>query len=114
MATPLRDLVQKIDEFIRLGQVTHARAELRHFRQRKIPRALALSVAALARRAALPEVAIRILHPIVRPPNPSALPASDMEKAEYAAALTYIGASDEALGLLQRLDGEKVPAVRLY
>ena len=112
MRIALRELVQKVDGAIRAGELDLARSELRHVQSRKVPRALALQVAALA--AGRADIAIRILHPVVRPSNPSAQPASDLEKAEYAAALTYIGASDEALDLLSHLDSKEQPQVLLY
>ena len=71
-------------------------------------------IAKLARRVNSPELAIRILHPIVRPTNRSQPKATGTEISEYAAALTYIGASTEAYGLLGKVDAQANPEVLLY
>ncbi len=102
-----------IDECIRGGNAKTARAELLKLDLAHLPRELAATVAALARRAALSEMAVQLLHPRLRPPSGNGQ-ATHAEKAEYAAALTYLGGSDEALGLLADIDPAANPQVLLY
>lgn len=110
----LQALIDDIHERIRKGDVAGARHALGELGRRRVPRVSALTVARLARRAELPALAIRVLNPIVRPGPRKEADATDEEKAEYAACLTKIGASEEADVLLASLSPEAVPMALLY
>ncbi|HEX4923143.1 MAG TPA: hypothetical protein VFV50_03620, partial [Bdellovibrionales bacterium] len=68
----------------------------------------------LARRSGLSQLSVRLLNPIVRPDLNVGRPAGPLELAEYAAALTNIGARLEALEILESLDAEKNEDVSLF
>ncbi len=114
MATNLRTEIKQIDGWIKEGQSRLAIRALEKIRSSKIPRALALPIASLARRVNLTLLAVRLLHPYVRPANRSMSPATAGETAEYAAALSYLGATGEALSLLQTVPVDQVPQALLY
>lgn len=111
---PSQVLTTRINELIRSGKGEIARRELQAFKDKRLPRPIALQMAALARRAGLPELTIRLLNRIVRPGPRSQIRASDQEKAEYAAGLTRFGAVDEAMALLKSVDSRKVPEALLF
>ena len=91
-----------------------ARAALTELLERKIERRHALPVANLLRRAHLSERAVSLLHKIVRSERQLASPPTDAEKAEYAASLNNIGASQEALHILTSLNPVKTPIALLF
>lgn len=71
-------------------------------------------MAGLARRAGLHLLALKLLGPSVRGTGRKAVSASDEEKAEYAASLTYVGATEEALTLLKHVNSDRVPQALLF
>ncbi len=85
-----------------------------HLRVHTLSRQERYEVACVARRAGLPQMTLRLLASIVRPPPKHVVTATDEEKAEYGAALVRIGATKEGIELLKSLDGEKLPQVYLY
>ena len=97
-----------------MGQTAKARQELARYRLTSLTRGEKFALAAVARRAGLPYLTLRLLAPFVRPPPRHSVQASEAEKAEYAAALVRVGASREAMGLLGELNGKAVPQVFLY
>jgi hypothetical protein len=104
-----------IDELIRRGRTGKARAELKRFCARTLPRASWLPAASLARRLELPELGLRLLHPAVRPLGKKVTdPATPEEVAEYAANLVRVGAPLEALELLDAPRVAKIPESYLY
>lgn len=110
----LRELLQGADLAIREGRASEARKALKKIGRRRVPRSLAVTAASLARRVNLAVMGTQILHPLVRPASRSAVPATSAERAEYAALLTYLGASDEALELLEKTSASDAPQVLLF
>ena len=106
--------LSQIEALVRSGEGVEARAALRALMEKPVPRPLMAKSAALLRRADLPLAAIRLLNPIVHPAGRRVSTASDEEKAEYAAALSFIGAPKEALALLKTVDDKIVPERLLY
>jgi tetratricopeptide (TPR) repeat protein len=109
-----REFIQYIDGLIRSGQSAKARSELSRHRPSSFTREERFELAAVARRAALPWLTIRLLTPLVRPPAKKNVQATTKEKAEYAAALVRVGASREAADALRELDANEFPQVLLY
>ncbi len=123
-----------IDSLIRRGDVDIAKRYLRDLVLRRVPRERVSAVAGLARRTNLPRLSLKLLHPVIRPARGIAS-ATDDEKAEYAIALTRMGAVEEALALLESVSraehaltlfgrfaalfsqwryGESIPIIRKY
>src|SRR4051812_11485291 len=97
----MQDLLDRVDALISAGNAKKALLELSSLRRARVPREYALRVASLARRAALPGLAVRVLNPIVRPSRRSPVTATSEETAEYAACLIRIGVGEEASTLLE-------------
>ncbi len=97
------DLYQEIEELIKTGQSDLARKKINRFVISKIPRNRLASVADLCRRAGLPEMALKVLKPVVRPQNPN-IQASPQEMAYYGQSLVSIGGGEEAIRLLNKPD----------
>ncbi len=111
---------QKVDELQHLsqtGRLGQARALLGELSREKLDRRLAFGVAAVARRARMPEKALQILHRIVRPPPGSRAvlggPPTPRETAEYGMALAELGALREGIELLQSVPTRVLPTARL-
>ncbi|MEZ4751610.1 MAG: hypothetical protein R3B54_13605 [Bdellovibrionota bacterium] len=103
-----------IDADIRGGRGKQAQAALQQCLAEGVNREDSAAFAALARRVSLHTEAIKLLNPIVRPTGKADYAATDAEKAEYAANLTYIGAHSEAVDLLTKIKTEKTPTALLY
>ena len=103
-----------IEDSIRRGDLKTARGELRRLCARRVPRTEAAPLANLAYRAGLPELGLRLLGRIVRPPPRVATRATAAEKAEYAVCLIRLGASEEARWLLDEIDEREYPPSLLY
>jgi tetratricopeptide (TPR) repeat protein len=97
---------------MRAGDRSRARSVLSRLKGRPVPRAKASTLATLARRAGLLALALKIMSPIIRPKVPLNRKSTDEEKATYAVILLGIGASNEALEILQRAD-QQDPEVNL-
>jgi len=108
------DFISYIDVLIRTGRSAKARSELTRHRPSSFTREERFELAAVARRAALPWLTLRLLTPIVRSSAKKNLQASTREKAEYAAALVRVGAVREAVEMLENLDSKEFPQVLLY
>lgn len=106
--------VQLLDQKIRLGEFDFVQKELDGLELDLIPRSYAQRIANLARRCSRSLLAVKILHPIVRPVDTNQPKAEGHEIAEYAAALSYLGASQEAIGLLKKVNPEEYPQCFLY
>lgn len=104
----------ELDNLIRAGDITAARKILSELERPRVPREFLLPFSALARRVELPELALTLLNPIVRSSKPLSEPATDDEKAEYAASLVKIGAHPEAISLLEDLNTAECPSALLY
>lgn len=114
METNVTRFLQEIDELIRAGRASEAKSRLRHAQALRVPLEERRTFANLARRLNLPTLALRVLHPIVRPTGRHlARPATEAEKLEYAGSLVRLGAVDEALDLFKTLNAEVNPEVWL-
>lgn len=107
------ELFAQIDAAIRGGNSRHARSLLLHQKIRAIPREAKREFARLCRRAHLNTLALKVLNPIVRPSGGKLSTATELEKAEYAAALTYVGTTQEARGILKTLHADRNAEVYL-
>ncbi len=90
MPTPFNTLAKQIDELIRSGKGAVARKLLEETEGKKLPRELSARFAALAWRANLPELGVRILNPLIRTERRRPAIATDEEKAEYAQCLSNV------------------------
>lgn len=106
-------LIVQLDEKMKAGRDVEVRQALLKTRFAQVPRRLLASFAALALRAQLPDLCVRLLHPIVRIAD-HVSDAADEEKAKYAAGLARLGMPSEALALLKEIDADKLPEVYLY
>ncbi|MCB0418704.1 MAG: hypothetical protein KDD39_13725, partial [Bdellovibrionales bacterium] len=86
---------------------------LKDLAARKTPRDFRAKLAQLSWRAGLPEAGLLALHAIVRPSERKKKEASVEEKLEYAACLMRLGATPEALGILDSI-AEPTPKTSLY
>jgi len=108
-------LLTQMNEAVRAGQGQVARSILRTTNLSKVLRKHRPILANIARRADLPNLAVALLNPLIRPSAKKQISAAtDTEKAEYAAALTSIGATEEAIEMLKEVDPVSVPASLLY
>ncbi len=114
MSSQIKSYLDSLDKKIRLGELEIVQKELEKLNLNSIPREHAATLATLARRVSLSNVAVSILYPLVRPKDRKQVQATEIEIAEYAAALTFIGASQEAYGLLRKVNSQKVPQALLY
>src|SRR5262249_52584108 len=114
MAKAWDEQCSAIDSCIKEGKSAEAWRRISSAMNSRPPREYRVKLAVLARRAGKPNLALRILAPIVRPERKLLFVPTDLEKAEYAATLSRIGAVDEALSLLNSLDGTKLPEVSAY
>lgn len=114
MKSALSELLTQIDSLIRLGESAKAKTLLRNLPVRRIPTDSRKDLANCARRLNLPSLALRLLHPLVRPNGRRVQRgATPAEKAEYAGSLIRLGAIDEALELLKQLPVADSPEVLL-
>lgn len=114
METNVTRFLKEVDELIRTGRSVEAKSRLRHAQAARVPLEERRAFAFMARRLNLPTLALRVLHPIVRPTGRHvARPATDAEKVEYAGSLVRLGAIEEALDLLNAIDPETNPEIFL-
>ncbi|MBX3020571.1 MAG: hypothetical protein KF799_02745 [Bdellovibrionales bacterium] len=109
--TPLHS---ELETLIRNGQLAQVRERLNKLDLSSVARNDLAAVAGIARRAGLPETALRLLTPVVRPVHPLRQPATVSELAVYAVSLARIGAFQEAMGLFDSLRKEATPEVMLF
>lgn len=110
----LIELCKKFDGLIKAGKASEVRAELRKLISgKKLPRKHLLSFATIARRADAALIGLKLLNPVVHPLRKEPIPATDLEKVEYAFCLSNSGAYAEALNLLKTVSVEKVPQALL-
>src|SRR4051812_18319008 len=104
------EFFSEVDEWLRLGRPGVAAALLREIPLKEVRRTDSARFAALATRAGVPSIALRLLNPVVRPEKGKLdAPATSQESVEYAAALQGVGAVTESLGILQSIDPERAP-----
>lgn len=109
-----KEVIDNIEVLVRSAKMSEAVRALRLLRPSRLTRNQRLTVAALARRASVPEISVKILQPIIRPPSSVQAPATVEEKAEYAASLVRIGASREAMQILKTIPLDNYPQAKLY
>lgn len=114
MKTALEKNIADIDHLIKNGKIAQSAEALEALVVRRIPRALLAGVAQISWRAGQPQVGLRLLHGPIREETDLGGPATEAEKAEYAACLNRFGANDEAERLLATVSPEKYPRVLLY
>lgn len=108
-------VVDHINDLIVSGRSDAAKRAIREAMKKPVrERADRLRMANLARRVGLPIVSLRLLNALVRPTSKQPEVATPEEKAEYAAALTFIGASEESIVLLESLPHDTVPQSLLF
>lgn len=117
--TSFKSWLAELDQEIRGGRslVARKRIEDRLAADRKtgaIPREHLADLAALCRRSGAQPLAIRILHPVIRPKARNPVQPTDQERLEYGASLVQIGAVREGQTILDRLDWRKVPQALLF
>jgi tetratricopeptide (TPR) repeat protein len=110
----LREELQTIDKLIREGKAAKAREIIEALVEKDISPKEILDVCRLARRAILPFVALKLLHPIVRPGKKILRAATPEDIAEYAASLQRVGSIAEAEQLLESVSPETVPSAYLF
>lgn len=110
----LRSSLVEIDQLIRQSRIADARKAVERAARGKPPRRLLASVAQLSWRCGLPGLGLRLLHPVVRASDPDVTCPTGAESAEYAQCLTKVGATEESLAVLNRLDPTRVPQALFY
>lgn len=107
--------LEAIENEIRAGHLESAKTKLIELsKHARIKDSVRLHFCNLARRLNLPFLALKILHPIVRPTGRIKKIPTSKETLEYAASLTKAGACKEALDLLNTLDPRQDPEIYLY
>ncbi len=109
MSASFSRLAIEVNQLITLGKINAAQKALSALTKMKIDRKDLQPAATLARRADLPELALRILNPVLHPSHKKPEVASDEEITEYAACLTKVGGITEAIILLGKVDSLRVP-----
>lgn len=107
-------IVEKIEEFTRLGKLHEAKQCLLELKAKRLERTLRQPLAALARRLNLPTLALIFLRPVVKPSERKKTDATPLEKLEYAVALSEIGAATEAHKFFNQVSSTELPQVLLY
>lgn len=100
----IEKIKESAEQLIRIGRRNEAREVLLKLKPSQVSRAQSVSVANLARRAGLIEFGLKLMSPIIRPKIQIEAEASPEEKAAYSLLLLGIGASTEALELLESSD----------
>lgn len=103
--------LQEIEALVVAGKHVEARQSLSLIKPKTIPREWAAPYSQLALRFRDSLQALKILHPIIRPENTFNAPASAQETVAYAYALTNLGAVDESLEMLTKVNAEDEPEV---
>lgn len=106
-------LLSDFEKLVVAGEHERCRLQLDSLSQREISRELAPRFAQLANRVHHPVFAMKLLYQFVFPDNSFARPASVQEKSVYAYSLLNLGASKEALDLLESIDATFDPEVFL-
>lgn len=109
-----KQLIADCDQEIRSGQAAKAASKLARLNTNKIPREHRLAVANICRRLGLIAQGLKILTAVVRPRSGGDVRATPEENAEYAILLHRSGVEDEAIALLEQVDGLRVPQALLF
>lgn len=112
---PYRKKLELIESLIRAAKAKEAQGELLEWHKKGIePQALS-AAAQLATRANVPELALKMLHPVVYPTSKHFIRKSEpSDLAQYGLALLWVGAVAEAKRILSPILPEEVPEVTLY
>lgn len=112
---PFELIAAECDADIRAGKSAEAAKRLQQLNSSKVPREWRLPLANLSRRAGLLNLGMRLLTPIVHPDRARAgVFATSAEIAEYGVLLHRLGATREALQMLDKVDTLLVPDALLY
>jgi len=107
------NLINSIEEDIRLGNIESAKKTLSSLSRTKIPRKFILRMANFSRRIGNHRWSVHLLNPVVRPKELHKVAPSVEEWTEYAICLTRLGASQEAIEILLNLKALDRPEVKL-
>ena len=102
MSKTLTDKLAQIEKLIKTAHGSEAQKALLKLRKREKIDGHERTYAALARRAYVPELGLRALHPIICEEGRRRRDASPTDLVEYAACLVRAGAVEEAESYLQR------------
>lgn len=103
-------ILEDCESDLRNGQGQRIEERLETLKLSELPRKILLPLAHIARRAGLFSHGLKILSPVLKP-EMQPLPE---EMAEYAVLLQKIGAMEEALIYLEKVDDDSVPDALLY
>jgi len=107
-------LLGDIEKLLISGENSRASHLLKSTNIRTIERADLGFFCSLCRRLGYPQTSIKLLNPIVRATGKKQNKPSAEEISEYAAALTYIGATEEASQLLLTVNAQDYPQSMLF
>lgn len=97
------------------GKQSQVAAEVTQVIAKKPPREVLAPLAAIARRAGFPYLALSVLQPIFRSEGRKALsPPTPFEAFVYGSVLVVLGAKTEGLNLLESIDPNEHPEVLLF
>lgn len=114
MESSVQKKMEEISLLIQKARGHEAKILIEKLSRASIPPEALPKLAALARRAQLPHLALKLLHPIVRPGKTPIRKATEQDKAEYAVTLLRVGAVSEANELLKQVSSASVPEVLLF
>lgn len=106
-------LLEQIELSIQRGETVTARERFLTVATRALGREEAMRYAQIARRLNLPQLALKVLCPWVRPQGWKVSNATAEERVEYAASLTRVGAVGEALLIFDTVTPEDCWSVLL-
>ena len=109
----LPETLSELEKLVVAGEHEHCRRQLNLLSRQEISREFAPRFAQIANRVHYPIFAMKLLYQYVFPENSFAQAASVQEKSVYAYALLNLGASKEALELLESIDASLDPEVYL-
>lgn len=105
---------EEVDELVKAGALAQAKDLLRKSRQRNFPADEVGKICLLARRVGMPELALRLLAPIVRPQGRVRSEATAEHFTEYGGALIHVGSTLEGMKLLEGIKAPFPPQALLY
>ncbi len=108
------ETLAELEDLVVSGQHEKCRERLDSLAPRKTPRAVAAQLAELGSRILHSIYSLKTLHPFVFPDNSFDVPATESEKLQYSVALRNLGATEEALEILQSVDSQKNPEVLFH
>lgn len=111
---PWPEILSQLEALVVAGNLKDSQIFFNTINPKHIPRSWAFQLAELACRIQYPIYALKALHRVVNPENSFAKPASDREQMIYASALLKLGATAEAVAILDSLDTQVLPEVLFY